>query len=125
MNNKNNRWKNRSLNLEKAKGLLNLFNFLLVCSILLICTIEWIYKYIGTGLFIRFIIIAVIFLFIRYLIIKVKALNNIIIQLIFTALIGLAVYFDCTFFYQIEFVTIVVPHNYSGKISIKLNDPKS
>ena len=34
-------------------------------------------------------------------------------------------YFDCTFFYQIEFVTIVVPHNYSGKISIKLNDPKS
>ncbi|MGZ3778388.1 MAG: hypothetical protein ACXVI9_12805 [Mucilaginibacter sp.] len=111
--------------MEKALNILKKVNLVLIILGFLILIIEWLSDYITRDLFARGCLIIAVLLILTLGATWLKGVYNIIARGILIILICFASWTYASFFYEIDIVAIIIPHNYLGKVSIKFNDSRS
>lgn len=112
------------INHNRKSIIRKIITFLLLTG-LLISTTEFIYGIISKSTYVRSIINYTALCALSLAISKFKLFSKLWIQLLVAILITLLNWAYIQFIYRADLFIIVVPQNYTGKISIKMNDPHS
>jgi hypothetical protein len=98
-------------------------NLCLLALAMAIILAEWLNGYVTHNRFLHLFIVQAIFFAVWLCAVVFKVFNKIVIYLLLIVTITAIAYLDSAYFYKPSLFIIVVPHNFAGKIRLKLDYP--